>query len=166
MANVEGAHLFRKVKISDTERRIRQLQSNMRGDTTVYYLNRGDETYEFVSLNLREAMENPGGEEDLILTDGDKIEVPEMSQTVRVMGLVQNPSNTRWNKRWRADDYVAAVGGFSPAHSSARHMWFMPTERARPCGTSFSSASILRFAPARRSSYPRSLRVVSTYPRP
>ncbi len=114
MANIDGAHLFRKVKISDTERRIRQLQSNMRGDTTVYYLNRGDETYEFVSLNLRKAIENPGGDEDLILTDGDKIEVPEMAQTVRVMGLVQNPSNTLWNKRWRADDYVAAVGGFSP----------------------------------------------------
>lgn len=112
-ADKEGARLFRRLTMSDEERAIRLRLSALKGDTATYDIKSGAEPYEFVSFNLEEALANPGSDADLILCDGDKIEIPTKSQTVRVSGLVQNPMNVKWEKGLRANDYIDAVGGFA-----------------------------------------------------
>ena len=99
--------------MSDEEREIRLRLSALKGDTTTYYLKNNVEPYEFVSFDLEKALSNPNSDDDLILCDGDRIEIPEKSQTVRITGLVQNPMNVKWEDGMRADDYIDAVGGFA-----------------------------------------------------
>lgn len=112
-ADIDAIRVFRKYDISDTEREIRKRMCVVNGDTATYSLLEKNELYEYVNCNIRKALEEPGCEYDILMRDGDRIEVPIKAQTVRVSGTVQNPSNVIWRKRLRADDYVDAVGGFA-----------------------------------------------------
>lgn len=112
-ANIGGTRIFRKFVISDVERDIRIRKSSQKNDTATYYLRTKDDVYEYVAFNPTKALENPGSEADILLRDGDIVEVPEMTQTVRVSGQVQNPSNIIYQKRWRANDVIDAAGGFA-----------------------------------------------------
>lgn len=113
-ADTRGVRIFRKFKVSDTERDIRLRLSALKGDTATFFIKNNGSQYEYVTFDISKAMENPGSDHDIILCDGDKVEVPQLSQTVRVFGQVQNPSNMVWHRKWRADDYIDAVGGFAP----------------------------------------------------
>lgn len=131
-ADRDGARLYRRLDMSDAEREVRLRLSALKGDTSTYYLKTGADLYEPVVLNLQEALENPGSEDDIILRDGDRIEVHTQSQTVRVSGLVQNPMNVNWEKRWRAKDYIDAVGGFAAnAHKRKTYVVYANGESAR-----------------------------------
>lgn len=112
-ADRSGARLYRRLTMSDEEREIRLRLSALKGDTATYYLKNKVEQYEFVSFDLEKALSNPNSDDDLILCDGDRIEIPQKSQTVRVTGIVQNPMNMKWVDGMRADDYIDAVGGFA-----------------------------------------------------
>lgn len=112
-ANIGGTRIFRKFVISDIERDIRIRECSQKNDTATYYLKTKDDVYEYVAFNPAKALANPGSEADILLRDGDIVEVPEMTQTVRVSGQVQNPSNIVYQKKWRADDVIEAAGGFA-----------------------------------------------------
>lgn len=112
-ADRQGARLFRRLTMSDEEREVRLRLSALKGDTATFYLRNNVEQYEFVSFDLEKALANPYSDDDLILQDGDRIEIPEKSQTVRVTGLVQNPMNVKWAEGKRANHYIDAVGGFA-----------------------------------------------------
>lgn len=112
-ANQQGARLLRRLKMSDEEREIRLRLSALKGDTATYYLRNNVEPYEFVAFDLEKALANPYSDDDLILHNGDRIEIPERSQTVRVAGLVQNPMNVKWAEEKRVNHYIDAVGGFA-----------------------------------------------------
>lgn len=112
-ADRQGARLFRRLTMSDEEREVRLRLSALKGDTATFYLKNNVEQYEFVSFDLEKALANPYSDDDLILQDGDRIEIPEKSQTVRVAGLVQNPMNVKWAEGKRAKHYIDAVGGFA-----------------------------------------------------
>lgn len=131
-ADRDGARLYRRLDMSDAEREIRLRLSALKGDTSTYYLKTGADLYEPVALDLNEALANPGSEDDIILRDGDRIEIHTNSQTVRVSGLVQNPMNVNWEKRWRANDYIDAVGGFAAnAHKRKTYVVYANGESAR-----------------------------------
>ncbi len=114
-ADINGARLFRPVKMTEKERQVR-LRRNAASaiDTrdTLYYL-KGEQAYELVSIDLAKAMADPSCDANIYLSDGDELQVPEMSQTVRVSGCVQNSTSLVWQNGWNAKDYVKASGGFS-----------------------------------------------------
>lgn len=114
-ADIGAARIYRLIKLSPTERAIKLMQSKSRNDT-IFYLkdDKLAQSYDFVSINLAKALDNPGSEADIYLCDGDQIVVPDGSQTVRVAGIVQSPTSMVWQKRWNAKDYVKAAGGFGP----------------------------------------------------
>jgi len=68
----------------------------------------------FVGINLKSILKNPGTGEDLILEDGDVVTVPKQQQIVRVNGEVLFPSAVVYNNGKGFKGYVLNAGGFSP----------------------------------------------------
>ncbi len=69
--------------------------------------------YENVAINLKVIMNNPGSENDLLLRDGDELNVPEFMQTVKVSGSVQNPFSITWEEGKSLQYYINRAGGYS-----------------------------------------------------
>ena len=68
-------------------------------------------TYE-ITLNLVEALKNPGGEFDLVLKDGDTIFIPTNPGTVEVRGAVRQPLILQYNATYKVEDYINLCGGY------------------------------------------------------
>lgn len=125
-ADIDGSSLKRdndavlgidKTKADTTElnkeraARLKRLQRSYRDSTkieTTAYRNN------YVGINLRKIMEKPGGNDDLILENGDVLRVPKQQQLVRVNGEVLYPSAVVYSKDKNFKDYVLNAGGYSP----------------------------------------------------
>ena len=88
-----------------------QFQSKTEEDTIdVSKLDLGD-TY-YVGIQLDKALEAPGSDYDLTLREGDKIIVPEYTNTVKVSGNVLYPNTVAYKKGKGARYYVNQAGGW------------------------------------------------------
>ena len=58
-------------------------------------------------------MKNPGSEYDVVLRDGDIINVPEYTSTIKVSGEVKYPTALNWQKGKSANWYIKHAGGFA-----------------------------------------------------
>lgn len=67
---------------------------------------------DFVGINLAEIEKKPGGKTDLILLDGDVINIPRELQTVKVSGHVYSPKTIIFTKSLSLKEYVQRSGGF------------------------------------------------------
>ncbi len=67
----------------------------------------------FVALDLEKALANPDSDQDTRLVSGDEIFVPEIDNTVRVLGEVMFPNAVVFETGKRIRYYVNAAGGFS-----------------------------------------------------
>jgi protein involved in polysaccharide export with SLBB domain len=113
----EGARLIRKIILSDTEksRKKEQLEeiSDNYDNTTIKndpLLNKGFET---IGIDLVQAIENPLGENDLILNDGDYVEIPKEPQTVKISGEVLYPNSVKYLNSKNFSDYISEAGGYT-----------------------------------------------------
>ncbi len=68
----------------------------------------------FVGIDLKEILEKPGSDIDLLVEDGDVIRIPKKQQVVRVNGDVLFPSAVVFNNGKNFNDYVLNAGGYSP----------------------------------------------------
>ena len=68
---------------------------------------------DLVGINLEAILQNPGGPEDLILQEGDVIQIPKQLQTVRIVGEVLLPTTSRFVKSAGLKSYISRAGGFS-----------------------------------------------------
>lgn len=68
----------------------------------------------FVGIDLKEILEKPGTDIDLLVEDGDVIRVPKKQQVVRVNGDVLFPSAVVFNNGKNFNEYVLNAGGYSP----------------------------------------------------
>lgn len=55
----------------------------------------------------------PGGEEDIVLRDGDMLVVPKLEQEVTVIGEVQNNTSLLYRNGLTRDDYIQQSGGLT-----------------------------------------------------
>ncbi len=66
-----------------------------------------------IIINLRDAIRNAGGKDDITLEEGDTILIPTKSDVVRVTGEVQMPVNLKYDKENRGVlNYISGAGGF------------------------------------------------------
>lgn len=68
---------------------------------------------EAIGIDLDAILKNPGGKHDLILKDGDILNIPKELQTVRLRGELIYPVTVRYDKRNSFMNYVSQAGGFS-----------------------------------------------------
>ena len=71
------------------------------------------ETISQVGIQLQEIIRNPNSDIDLLLNQGDVLEVPKLMQTVNVQGEVLFPINVRYDSGKNFRQYINSAGGFS-----------------------------------------------------
>jgi protein involved in polysaccharide export with SLBB domain len=67
-----------------------------------------------VAINLAAALQKPGGEDDIVLLDGDNIIIPEKPTTVQVIGAVFHPRGVLHREGVKLDYYITQCGGYAP----------------------------------------------------
>ena len=73
-----------------------------------------------VAIDLDKAMANPGGDEDVVLREGDELIIPGRSGVVRVHGAVMYPTAVSYDADMRGHDYIEAAGGFAQNAASSK----------------------------------------------
>ena len=113
-AYVKGARLLRR--INDDERvKMQKTLDLMKSNTdslNVDQLELGDVYY--VGINLEEALKNPGTSVDLVLREGDILDIPEFNNTVRISGAVLYPNTVVYADSEKVGYYVEQSGGYAP----------------------------------------------------
>lgn len=113
----EGARLIRKIILSDAEKSRKNEQLDEIADnydnTTIKKDPVLNKEYETIGINLVQAIENPLGENDLILNDGDVVEIPREPQTVKVSGEVLYPNSVKYLNSKTFGDYISEAGGYT-----------------------------------------------------
>lgn len=94
-------------------------------------LNQVPTTY-FVGIELDKAIANPGGDEDLILREGDRLIVPVYNGTVKINGEVMYPNTVGYEEGKKASYYINMAGGYgSKARKSKAYIIYMNGDVAK-----------------------------------
>ena len=114
-AYVKGARLIRTVTEDERNRAndlMRQIRNAGDQKDSIQTTQLNLYTTYTVGINLDKAMENPGGDYDLVLRDGDRIIVPEYNGTVKISGNVQFPNTVAFTENKGYKWYINKAGGF------------------------------------------------------
>lgn len=128
MAYAKGARLMRT--LTEEERRqnesslrkaqIQLYEESMQEDKN-YDLQRADSLlnlkmdlgYNYpVAVNLEKALAEPGGAEDLVLREGDRLTIPQYSNTVKISGDVAYPISVTYKQGESLSYYIERAGGY------------------------------------------------------
>lgn len=116
-AYVNGATLLRKITLSDEEiaqrnRAVSEISDDAKkgrfDDEGVV-----KDKQEAIGIDLGRILRNPGGREDIILQDGDVIDIPKRLETVRLQGELLFPTTVKYRNGNSFMDYVSQGGGFT-----------------------------------------------------
>ncbi len=112
-AYAEGARLVRRM--TDTERKQMEAVLNMakQGRDSIALSDKELGTEYYVAIELNKALENPGSHYDLVLREGDRLEIPTYSNIVRVSGAVQSPNAITYRPNENYKHYIEEAGGFA-----------------------------------------------------
>ncbi len=73
-----------------------------------------------VAINLDKAIENPGGVDDITLREGDKLVVPQYTNTVKVSGDVMYPISMNYKEGESLNYYIKRAGGYGDRARKSR----------------------------------------------
>ena len=73
-----------------------------------------------VAINLQRAMEEPGSAHDILLREGDILEVPERSNIVKISGEVMYPVSMSYEEGKSLSYYIKHAGGYSSNAAKSR----------------------------------------------
>ena len=100
-AYAKGARLERQLTPEERARMetVLKMAKAKAGDSDTLNINKLDvgNTY-YVGINLDKALAEPGGSHDIVLREGDKITVPEYTNTVKISGDVMYPNTVSFRK--------------------------------------------------------------------
>lgn len=134
-AYAQGARLERRITPEERLRmqtvlKMVQAQSGDRDTLDVAKLDLGS-TY-YVGIHLDQALANPGGENDIILREGDRIIVPEFINTVKISGDVMYPNTVTFREGKSVKYYINQAGGWgNRARKSRTYIIYMNGTVAR-----------------------------------
>jgi protein involved in polysaccharide export with SLBB domain len=117
-AYLEGATLVREVQLSDIEiaqrrQAINEIANSVKGNQVVKVEDVDATKKSSIGINLLKIMQNPGSNEDMILQDGDIIQIPKRLETVRVQGEVLYPTTVKYLDSKSFINYISNAGGFT-----------------------------------------------------
>ncbi|MEI8109591.1 MAG: SLBB domain-containing protein [Chitinophagia bacterium] len=75
---------------------------------------------ELVAINLASILKEPGSSNDLVLKEGDILEIPELLETVSIRGGVLYPVSVKYESNLNFKDYVMRSGGYVPKADRSR----------------------------------------------
>lgn len=113
-AYAKGARLERQMTPEEKlrlETTVKMSQMNSGKDSvSIAKLDLGT-TY-YVGIELDKALENPGSEDDIVLREGDRLIIPQYTNTVKVNGEVMYPNTVAYRSKARLDYYINQAGGY------------------------------------------------------
>lgn len=111
-AYVKGARLTRR--INDEERKrmesVQDVTENGNDSIDVSKLDLGNVYY--VGIDLEKALAKPGSDADVVLREGDHIDIPEYNNTVRISGAVMYPNTVSYLDGKNVEYYIDQGGGY------------------------------------------------------
>ena len=115
MGYVCGARLERKMNSAERARMesvLKVAQQSATGEDSISLakVKLGD-TYS-VGIELDKALANPGSEYDIVLREGDVLQIPQYTNTVKVSGNVMYPNTVPYHKGNSIRKYVNQAGGY------------------------------------------------------
>lgn len=123
---VKGARLVRTMTGSERQRLLEAaeaMEAAAKRDSVDYStLNLGN-TY-YIGIDLDKALANPGSDHDVVLRNGDRLEVPLYSNVVSIAGAVIQPNTVTYDSHKKAGWYIENAGGFSDT-ARKRHIYAM-----------------------------------------
>ncbi|MFA6334611.1 MAG: SLBB domain-containing protein [Bacteroidales bacterium] len=66
-----------------------------------------------VGIDLAKAISNPGSDNDIVLREGDIINIPTMNSVVKISGAVMYPNAVTYVKGMKIEDYINNAGGYA-----------------------------------------------------
>ncbi|UAY52254.1 polysaccharide biosynthesis/export family protein [Ferruginibacter albus] len=100
------------------------LQANPRIKNEIY------KNYDIISINLKEALENPSSSENMILEDGDIVTIDRNTNLVKVSGEVFFPTIIPFEKGRSVKYYIQKSGNVTPQGRKSSIMVIYPDGRA------------------------------------
>lgn len=119
-AYVGGIQLTRKVTEEEMAIKMLKLETaTTKADSAIAMHDLEKNTY-FVGVDLSEALKNPGGSNDIVLMEGDQINIPLLNNTVRIRGEVLFENTVAYNSGKSARYYIKQAGGYNKLGSKRR----------------------------------------------
>ncbi|CEA15256.1 capsule polysaccharide export protein [Fermentimonas caenicola] len=118
-AYIKGARLSRRLTADELEKvkeslRIKAQVDQLDTDSLLQQqLEAVDLSTQYVAIDLEKALKNPGGQEDIILREGDVLTIPEYNELVKISGGVLYPNLVTYRKHKKLGYYIDQAGGYS-----------------------------------------------------
>ena len=114
-AYVKGAKLIRQANDEELKRMedVFKMMRREMGQANMDSLKLDLDSVYSVGIDLELAMKNPGSSADVVLRAGDKLVVPELSNTVRINGAVMLPNTVAYRDNKSVKYYISQAGGFA-----------------------------------------------------
>ncbi len=115
-AFIEGATLVRQNVLTPLELETKKKQQDALKNTTNAALELEEIatiSRERIGIDLEKAINNPGSNYDLILQDGDVLNIPKKPQTVKLSGEVLYPNTTQFDDNFSFKEYISRAGGYT-----------------------------------------------------
>ena len=113
-AYVKGARLTRTINADERKRMESVLDMAKNGagkdSINVEQLELGNVYY--VGIDLEKAIQQPGSDYDVVLREGDVLEIPEYNNTVRISGAVMYPNTVTYQRGKSLGHYIEQAGGY------------------------------------------------------
>ena len=160
-AYTKGARLERKFTPEErlrTETLLDMAKSNTseKDSININKIDIGDVYY--VGIELDKALAEPGGDEDIVLREGDRLIVPQYTSTVKVSGDVMYPNTVGYQKGKRAGYYIDQAGGWgNRAKKKQTFIIYMNGKVARVAHNAKPEPGCEIFVPSKAPRDPRTL---------
>ena len=115
-AYTKGARLVRVMNDEERQRKqavLEAIRNNLEEKDSISWSKMEMSNSYPIGIDLEKALKEPGGEYDIVLREGDRIDVPEYNGTVRISGDVQFPNTVTYVKGKGAKWYIENAGGYS-----------------------------------------------------
>ena len=131
-AYVKGARLSRKMNDEEKARLESTLDVIQSAKDSIDVNKIELDSRYYVGIDLAVALANPGTDSDLVLREGDILEIPQFNNTVKISGNVMYPNTVIYNPDMTVEDFVAQAGGYGyKAKKSKAYIIYMNGTVAR-----------------------------------
>lgn len=137
-AYVRGAKLIRVANDEEKERMqdVVKLKGRELGENAIDSLGLQVDSLFSVGIDLEKALANPGGDADLVLREGDVLNIPEYVNTVKINGAVMMPNTVSYKSGEDVGYYLSQAGGYSQhAKKSKKFIIYMNGQVAKVKGS-------------------------------
>lgn len=130
-ANIDGARLIRINKLYENEIALAQkIAQSSAHDSSNVVTSTVAKQYNEVAIDLQKIIHNPGGEDDILLEEGDRIEIPTTNNMITIAGEVFSPLIVSFDANKKLRDYLSDAGGITKSGNKKRVFIVYPNGKA------------------------------------